>query len=164
MKNLVCLLMALTIGLVMASCNKQGDLANQQEFLLKAPSGVAIATTSDDLLKVAQETVASSSSLEITKVDYLPVKTGFAAIVWYKTKAGAAGNFAYVRYPKVEYNAKKLVVKRGGVTSQLVKGDITVSCNGTCGCVVSGEIKPDGTITFKCGCTDCTATIKTGQN
>jgi len=160
MKNLLCLLMALTIGLVMAACNKQGDLANQQEFLLKAPSGVTIAANSDDLMKVALETVSETSGLEITKVDYLPVKTGFAAIVWYKTKTGAAGNFAYVRYPKIEYNAKKLVVKRGGVTSQLVKGDITVSYNGSCGCVVSGEIKPDGTITFRCGCSDCTATIK----
>ncbi len=160
MKNLLCLLMALTIGLVITACNKQGDLVNQQEILLKAPSGVAIAANSDDLMKVALETVSETSGLEITKVDYLPVKTGFAAIIWYKTKAGAAGNFAYVRYSKIEYNAKKLVVKRGGVTSQLVEGDITVSCNGSCGCVVSGEIKPDGTITFRCGCSDCTATIK----
>jgi hypothetical protein len=160
MKNLLCILITLKMGLVMTACNKQGDLANQQEFLLKAPSGVSIAANSDDLMKVALETVSETSGLEITKVDYLPVKTGFAAIVWYKTKAGAAGNFAYVRYPKIEYNAKKLVVKRGGVTSQLAKGDITVSCNGTCGCVVSGEIKPDGTITFRCGCSDCTATIK----
>ena len=160
MKNLLCLLMALSIGLHMAACNKQGDLANHQEFLLKAPSGVAIAANSDDLMKAALETVSETSGLEITKVDYLPVKTGFAAIIWYKTKAGDAGNFAYVRYSKIEYNAKKLVVKRGGVTSQLVKGDITVSCNGSCGCVVSGEIKPDGTITFRCGCSDCTATIK----
>jgi hypothetical protein len=160
MKNLLCLLLALTMGLVITACNKHGDLANQQEFLLKAPSGVRIAANSDDLMKVALETVSQTSGLEITKVDYLPVKTGFAAIVWYKTKTGAAGNFAYVRYPKIEYNAKKLVVKRGGVTSQLVNGDITVSCNGSCGCVVSGEIKPDGTITFRCGCSDCTATIK----
>lgn len=152
--------MALTIGLVMAACNKQGDLANQQEFLLKAPSGVTIATNSDDLMKVALETVPNAKDLKITKVDYLPVKTGFAAIVWYKTKAGAAGNFAYVRYPKVAYEAKQLVVKRGTANSQLITGDITVSCNGSCGCVVSGEIKPDGTITFKCGCSDCTATIK----
>lgn len=160
MKNLLCILITLKMGLVITACNKQGDLANQQEYLLKAPSGVSIAANSHDLMKVALETVSETSGLEITKVDYLPVKTGFAAIVWYKTKAGAAGNFAYVRYPKIEYNAKKLVVKRGGVTSQLVKGDITVSCNGTCGCVVSGEIKPDGTITFRCGCSDCTATIK----
>ena len=160
MKNLLCLLMALMLGLVMAACNKQGDLANQQQLLLKAPSGISIAANSGYLMKVALETVSETSGLEITKVDYLPIKTGFAAIVWYKTKAGAAGNFAYVRYSKIEYNAKKLVVKRGGVTSQLVKGDITVSCNGSCGCVVSGEIKPDGTITFRCGCSDCTATIK----
>ena len=160
MKNLLCLLIVLTMGLVITACNKQGDLANQQEFLLKAPSGVSIAANSDDLMKVALETVSETSGLAITKVDYLPVKTGFAAIVWYKTKTGAAGNFAYVRYPKIEYNAKKLVVKRGGVTSQLVKGDVTVSCNGSCGCVVIGEIKPDGTITFRCGCSDCTATIK----
>lgn len=148
------------MGLIMSACNKKGDLANQQEVMLKAPSGISIAANPDDLMKVALETVSETSGLEITKVDYLPVKTGFAAIVWYKTKAGVAGNFAYVRYPKVEYNAKKLVVKRVGVNSQLVNGDITVSCNGTCGCVVGGEIKPDGTIIFRCGCSDCTATIK----
>ena len=123
--------MALMPGLVMVACNKQGDLANQQQLLLKAPSGISIVANSDVLMKVALETVSETSGLEITKVDYLPVKTGFAAIVWYKTKAGAAGNFAYVRYPKIEYNAKKLVVKRGGVTSQLVKGDITVSSSGS---------------------------------
>ena len=106
--------MALMLGLVMVACNKQGDLANQQEFLLKAPSEVTIAANSDDLMQIALETVSETSGLEITKVDYLPVKTGFATIVWYKTKTGAAGNFAYVRYPKIEYNAKKLVVKRGG--------------------------------------------------
>ena len=86
MKNLLCLLMALMLGLVMVACNKQGDLANQQQLLLKAPSGISIVANSDVLMKVALETVSETSGLEITKVDYLPVKTGFAAIVWYKTK------------------------------------------------------------------------------
>jgi hypothetical protein len=164
MKNSTNAFLIFCMLLILCSCNNEPkDHPHKKKLAVVAPSSADI-PTAEQVKRIALETVNTSAEIEITKVDYLPVKMGFATLVWYKTKAGLAGNFAYVRYPKIAYKVKQLVMKKGSVNSQLKKGDITLTCNGTCGCVVGAEIKPDGTILFLCGCDDCTAIITTSRN
>ena len=164
MKNSAGAFLIFSVALILCSCNNgPRDHPHKKKLAAVAPNSARI-PTAKQVKRIALETVNTSSEIEITKVDYLPVKTGFATLVWYKTKAGLAGNFAYVRYPKIAYKVKQLEMKKGSVNSQLRKGEITLTCNGTCGCVVGAEIKPDGTILFLCGCDDCIAIITTSRN
>jgi len=144
------------------SCKHEDGINLDSKISLKAPSGVIIACSLDELIQFASATIEPSlktniKDMKILAINYLPVKSGFAAIIEY-TINGVESNFAYVDYPKVAYSATTLKsAKMPGIVPN--RQQVSVSCAGTCGCRVEGMIKPDGTITFGCSCTDCTATI-----
>lgn len=154
MKKLLGALLLVVLGV---GCQNE-DLKSPNELNLRAPSGVLIATSVDDLKQIAITTIGKrikSSEIEILSIEYLQIHTGFAAMIDYSIN-GQKSNFAYFDYDNVEYSASSLESKSARV--ELIQ-EVTVKCNGTCGCKVEGTIKPDGTITFGCSCTDCTATI-----
>lgn len=163
MKKIISLLL---VGIILfsLSCNKEESRnfqKNLDESSFKAPSGLVIPYKTPDLSLIAQE-VTGFNELRIVDINYLNVNTGYAAMIFYETNSGMKGNFALVRYPKISFDFKTLKVSKSedSKVSKLHSGDITVTCKGTCGCFVEGDINPDGKIRFRCGCDDCVATIK----
>lgn len=160
------------------SCSKEvaKNIKTTQAINLIAPNGVKIASNFESLKNIASEVIAykgiSSSNFEITKVDFLNVKQGYAALVYYKTKDGIESNFGLANAPNIGYSATTLIKKqlnaevvktlsipKYGVASANEGTTTTVSCAGSCGCKVEGTLYPDGRATYGCSCTDCTATI-----
>ncbi len=169
------ILIGLATVIINFSCNKEvfTDIIKQEELKLKSPSGLLIANDFNELKAIAIPLVNSHSPSDtifsITKIDFFDTKTGYAAIVSYKTLNGYENNFALVKDVKVAYTAS--LIKTVNTKNSAIKdvetniqnqsnAEVTVSCAGSCGCRVEGTIKTDGTITFGCSCTECTATIK----
>jgi len=142
-------------------CKNEDRLNIIAEPNLQAPSGVFIACDLNELREIAKtlidpEITTSIKDIKILEINYLPVKSGFAATIEYSAN-GYESNFGYYDFPKVEYSA--LTLKSTQIPGGIQVQKVTVSCAGTCGCKVEGTIKPDGTMTFGCSCTECTATI-----
>lgn len=144
------------------SCKNDDSLKSDLKINLSAPSGVLIAKNLEELTQIVASTISpektiNSSSLKILSINYLPVKNGFVAMIDYLFEENKS-NLAYFDLPRdVEYTASTL--KSVNVSGNIQLQKVTVSCAGNCDCKVEGTIKPDGTITFGCSCSDCAATI-----
>jgi hypothetical protein len=161
----------LVIGTIFFSCQKSSSSKQANQINLTAPSGEAIASNIEELTSQAGKVVASkygsNQSLEIVKVDYLPFKTGLAALVTYKLPDGTTNNFAINHNVPYVLASRSLQAKTvDAVASPDVAPPpppptkITVSCSGTCSCTVQGTINmTTGVITYTCSCSTCDMTV-----
>jgi hypothetical protein len=172
-RNLLLLTLSalLVIGTIFFSCQKSSSSKQANHINLTAPSGEAIASNIEELTSQAGKVVASkygsNQSFEIVKVDYLPFKTGLAALVTYKLPDGTTNNFAVNHNVPYVIASSSLQTKTvDAVASPDVAPPpppptkVTVSCSGSCGCTVSVTVNTNtGIITYSCSCSPCTATI-----
>ena len=149
--------------LLSVSCQKNSTASNKEKELnLAAPSGQRIAASINQLRVDALQVIINKhdgpQEFEITGINFLPIKKGYAAIVSYRLQDGTEnsfGIFSGVKYKLAHPNANALN------ESMAADGKVTISCQGTCTCKMSTTINTDtGVITVDCGCSNCEAHIK----
>ncbi len=169
----VAIFATLTLAAVgVVSCQIEKLTTKEEALNLTAPSGMAIASNIADLKSDAAKIIAAKygkQSFEITGIEYLPVKEGFAAIVSYRIANGATGNFAIFEGVKFNIQSQSIVTdtKTGkyltsGETAKSNGGSIKIICNrtGDCECRVEGTLDTNtGIATWRCSCEQCSATI-----
>lgn len=156
----------LIISVIFFGACQKSDLQVGNEISLKSPSGIYIASDIGELKQIVATQLqlgSNTTGIKILKISYLPVETGFAALIDY-SHGGNQGNLAYADYNKIRYESSSLTVSNpSGRMQENISDDdggkVTVTCSGTCDCRAQGTISPDGTITFGCSCSACTATI-----
>lgn len=92
----------------------------------------------------------------IIKIDYLPIKEGYACKVHYRLSDGYCGSYAlcfFENYTEIHSDSGSVVHN----VSSTSKGGYSVKyqCQGSCGCRIQSVIYPDGHITVNCSCDDC---------
>jgi hypothetical protein len=154
--------------LLSLSCQKHSSISNKEKNInLDAPSGQRIASTIQQLKEDAVQVIVSKhaglQAFEITGIDFLPVKKGYAAIVSYRLQDGTAGSygiFSGVRYRLAQPHQLSVMANYQD-ESMAVDGKISITCEGTCNCKMSTTINTDtGVITVDCGCNNCSAQVK----
>ncbi|WP_298654068.1 hypothetical protein [uncultured Proteiniphilum sp.] len=165
------------VGIFIQSCDNEEVYinevsANEYSLNLKSPSGEMIASDISSLkcelaIPIA-EGFEANKVFTITDIKYLPLETGFSAIISYITEDGYEGNIVKTNNPSFGIS-KDLVVKTRNTSTRLKSGDesggggtITVSCKklGSCDCKVTAIYK-DGITTYSCGdCDSCEMTVE----
>jgi hypothetical protein len=178
-KSLVSFTILTLLIVAFGACQKnQADtsITSKEAVLsLKAPSGVNIASNITALKSEASEVVSkkfnAKVNFEITDINYLPVKTGYAAIISYKTQEGISSNYAVfngVKFKIVSQSIKTDVNTSNDLSSlensMLSTAKIKIVCSriGTCECKVEGTVDMNtGIITWRCSCEQCAAEVTT---
>lgn len=167
MKKTAFVAIATCIVVLATSCKKNTNTSSKEEALeLKAPSGQQIASGIQQLKAEAARVILFKHNTEqpfqITNVNYLAATKGYAAIVAYTLQDGTAGSYAV--FSGVKYNvtnaAELSVVPRNKNSHAMADAKVTITCRGTCNCVLSATINANtGVITVDCGCSNCKAEI-----
>ena len=169
--------MAMIMAVVpFVSCNKAGNVPNEEKLQLEAPSGQKIAASASDLMKQAStiitEMFGKQQSFQITGIGYLNVSKGFAAIVNYQLEDGTVGNYAIIDGVSFALDSKSISTRKPAkktnddtVLADETSSRVTLSCQkapgGNCICKIQGVIDAQtGVITWKCNCqNDCEMVI-----
>ncbi|HBN28601.1 MAG TPA: hypothetical protein DD421_06110 [Clostridiaceae bacterium] len=150
--------------------NKVTDI--EHSLNLKSPNGEMIASNISSLKKDLEIIIAqgfeNNTTFNISKIEYLPLATGYSAIISYITEDGFEGNLVKTNNPSFKIS-ENLVVKTKNTSLRLRSSDengggstFTVSCKklGTCDCKVTAVYK-NGVTTYTCGdCNNCEMTIE----
>lgn len=159
--------MATCLVLLSLSSQRTASTSNARSMLdLQAPSGLRITTSIQQLEAEAARVILYKHNMQqefkINNIEYLPVTTGYAAIISYTLQDGTAGNFGMFYDVKLDFGACSSVgiVQQGSATNynaaQQAAGKATITCRGNCPCSLSAVINTDtGTITVNCGCSGC---------
>lgn len=155
---------------IVLSCAKKDVSSKEDTLNWIAPSGQSIASSVATLKAEASQIIlkkyGSNQSFELTGVKYFPIKTGYSALVSYKLSNGTIGNYASVS--EVNYNIDpqsisslvKIETPTIGNQLKVDRSSIKITCNGTCGCCVTGSFDTEtGQMTFGCSCSSCTCTV-----
>ena len=158
------------------SCNKAGNVPNEEKLQLEAPSGQKIAASASDLMRqtsiVITEMFGKIQSFQITGIDYLNVSKGYAAIVSYQLDDGTVGNYATIDGVSFTLDAKSISTRKPAkktsdntVVADDASSKVTLTCQkvpgSNCPCKIQGILDTQtGTITWKCNCqNDCEMVI-----
>lgn len=148
------------------SCQKHSTASDKEKDLnLDAPSGQRIASSirqlKSDALKLIFTKHAGMQEFEITKISYLPVSKGYAAMISYRLQNGTAGSFGIFKGVKYKLaQPGELFISNNGEVQSSADGKISISCSGTCNCKMTTTINTEtGVITVDCGCNNCSATV-----
>lgn len=155
-----------SLAMLSLSCQKNAGISDKEKALqLQAPSGQLIAATIHALKAEASEIVLNKfgkQDFQLTQIEYLPVTSGYAAIVYYQLEDGTTGN--YGNFSEVKYvvplplETVTIPQKNKGVSNPGENAKVTISCvkKGSCECHLSATINADsGVITVSCGCSTC---------
>ena len=154
------------------SCNKAGNVPNEEKLQLEAPSGERIAASASDLMSqtsaILFEMTGKKQAFQLTNVEYFKVSKGFAAIVTYQLSDGTVGNYATVQdvnftiaSPAVSTRKPAKKTNDNSVLADESSSKVTLLCQkvpgSTCDCKIQGIIDlSTGVITWKCSCqNDC---------
>ena len=158
------------------SCDKAGNVPNEEKLQLEAPSGQSIATSTADLMRqtstVITEMSGKKQSFQITGIEYLNVSKGYAAIVSYQLDDGTVGNYATIDGISFTLDSKSISTRKPAkktsdntVVADEASSKVTLTCQkspgGNCNCKIQGVLDSQtGTITWKCNCqNDCEMVI-----
>jgi hypothetical protein len=150
------------------SCNKAGNVPNEEKLQLESPSGQMIAATASDLMRqtsdVLFELFGKKQLFELTNVEYLNVSKGYAAIVSFRLNDGTIGNYAIVEGVSFHLDSKSISTRKPArkTNDNTVLADdagsrVSLVCQRTagsnCQCKIQGTLDATtGTITWKCDC------------
>ena len=158
------------------SCNKAGNIPNEDKLQLEAPSGLRIAASASDLMKqtsaIIVEMLGKKQEFQITGVEYLNASKGIAAIVTYQLNDGTIGNYAIAEGTNFTIDATSVSTRKPAkktndntVLADDASNRVTLVCQkapgSTCECKIQGVIDAStGVITWKCNCqNDCEMVI-----
>jgi len=143
------------------SCKQSTDNESfsnvNKKVVLQSSNGFTIAKNYNDLKEKIKpyiiERFGKDVDFVIDNVMYLESKKEVAAIIFYTTNKNISSNI-------IQKYSLNTIDEAGGGSGSVT----TVWCEGTCsdgsGCITSGTIKPDGSVTFKCSCSPCKLKIK----
>ena len=172
-KQLMIAVMAMTLAIVpFISCNKAGNVPNEEKLQLEAPSGERIAASASDLMKqtsaIIVEMFGKKQAFQITAVEYLNVSKGVAAIVTYELNDGTIYNYAVagdanftIASPTVSTRKPAKKSNDNTVVADESSSKVTLVCQkvpgGTCNCKIKGVVDvTTGVVTWSCNCqNDC---------
>ena len=149
------------------SCQKNASTSNNEKALnLQAPSGQQVAASIQQLKAETARVILFKYNIEqefqVTNIEYLPVKRGFAAIVTYRLQDGTTGTYGV--FQGVQFTLPSSsgagIIPPINALQQEAAGKATISCKGNCQCSLSATINTDtGIITVSCGCNSCDAYV-----
>jgi hypothetical protein len=167
MKKTAFVAVATCLVLLSLSCKKNTSSSNTAEALnLRAPSGQQVAASIEQLKAEAALVILFKHNapveFQLSSIEYLPVKKGYAAIISYTLQDGTTGKYGV--FQNVQFNITAAsgagIVPPGENENNVAPGKATISCRGTCSCSLSATINTDtGIITVDCGCTSCGAYV-----
>lgn len=163
-----------SVVLVIVSCQKNDSTEDSDTTLLnlKAPSGMIIAKSLEDLNSetavVIGKRYGAVVDFTITNIDYLPIPEGYACTITYKLFDGFVGRYSRCYFENYKIIKDQKTSEQYFVVSLSESKAITkvkTTCSGSCGCTVESEIYSDH-IKTTCSCSDCTMeqTITTLQD
>lgn len=141
------------------SCNKAGDIPDEKNLQLTAPSGEQIAVSASDLKAKMSAVIAKNfgakKDFRVTGIEYLNTGKGYAALISYELSDGTAGSFLRVKGLKYTIASQSVTVVPGDAGSR----EAYIFCrliSGTCNCKVTSVVidTEAGTITVGCNCPD----------
>jgi hypothetical protein len=171
-KGFACL-SGIVLAVCLWSCDKnftdQSDVQIEEHQLeLIAPNGLKISqdihTFKDETARVLKDGYGIKQDFEIINLEYLPVSTGYAVLIEYRTTDGLSSSFLRSNSTSIDISAHKIAkitsirprLKNSNENSGSTGWSIRCVDAGNCtGCYLTGVINPTGTITSKCSCTDC---------
>ena len=165
--NLPAFAAVVALLLLSLSCQKNSTITNKEKNLnLDAPSGQRIASSIEQLKTEAAQIILSKhlggQSFELTGINFLPVKKGYAAIVSYRLQDGITGSFGIfsgVKYKLAQPDEFSIMANYQD-ESMAADGKISITCEGNCNCKMSTTINTEtGVITVDCGCNNCSAKV-----
>lgn len=163
MKNVVKFIIGILLVVVAQSCSQKDSIENSLN--LTAPSGDLISENTLSLKKeisavIAQKHGISGDDFQITKIDYVPLETGYSATITYKYDNDKEDVIIKAYNIRFTYVAQSIVIpddKGRSVSNR----SILISCKSeTCSCkpVVTFGIDPE--LHYTCeGCDDCSLII-----
>ena len=172
MKRTTFVAVATCLVMLSLSCQKNASTSNNEKALkLQAPSGQQVAASIQQLKAEAARVILfkynTEQEFQLTNIEYLPVTTGYAAIVSYTLQDGTTGNYGI--FQGVQFNLPPSsgvgVIPQDASASKEASGKATICCRGTCQCSLSATINTDtGVITVNCGCSNCEAHVTVTQS
>ncbi|MGB8193830.1 MAG: hypothetical protein WCF67_17995 [Chitinophagaceae bacterium] len=152
---------------LMLSCQKAQTISEKERGLnLKAPSGDLVANGISALklrtVKVIQSQGLNSEDFEIISINYLQVKKGVAAVIYYQLQDGTFDGYAFLSGVRYVLTPSGLRVFLNEATTQGQRaGDQSFVCVKTNDCTGKCKAPPEIILTengefggFDCGCSD----------
>lgn len=154
MKKLILAFTVIFTILISVSCEQdEKNAQGSEEIQLTSPNGFKTASTINDL----KSALELNQDAKIVAIEYLDAKKANAAIVTFNRNEKSGIENIALASGEINYDVGSISATPAG--TKQVGGKWKISCDGCPDCIVSGSIKPDGTITFSCSRDCCKATV-----
>lgn len=168
MKNVVRFIIGILLVVVVQSCSQKDSI--ESSLNLTAPSGELISENTISLKKEISAAIAlkhgiDGDDFQITKIDYVPLKTGYSATITYKYDNDKEDVIIKAYNVRFTYTAQSIVIPDDKGRSAGNRS-ILISCKSEkCSCKPVVTLGVDSELHYTCeGCDDCSLIISSPDN